>query len=47
MNQIKILLLVLVLLLIPVGIVGAQCSASYAVQRTVALGGGAVDSASF
>lgn len=47
MSRYKILLLALVLVLIPVGIVGAQSSANYAVQRSIALGGGVSDSANF
>lgn len=46
-NQRKLLLLFLVLLLISVGLVVAQSSTNYAAQRSVLLGGGSADSASY
>lgn len=45
--QRKLVLLVLVLLLISVGIVVAQSSANFIVQRFVVAGGGAADSANY
>ena len=47
MMQRKLLLFALVLLLIPVGMVAAQSSTNYAMQRFVVVGGGSADSASF
>ena len=45
--QRKLLLFALVLLLIPVGMVAAQSSTNYVMQRFVVVGGGSADSASF
>ena len=45
--QRKLVLLVLVLLLISVGIVVAQSSANFIVQRFVVAGGGSADSANY
>ena len=43
----KLLLLVLVLLLISVGLVAAQSSTNYVMQRFVMMSGGAADSANY
>jgi hypothetical protein len=47
MKKRKILLLVLALLLVSAGWVAAQSSANYNVRRTVLVGGGAANSASY
>ncbi|MGB3717733.1 MAG: hypothetical protein WA996_25200 [Candidatus Promineifilaceae bacterium] len=47
MMQRKLVLLVLVLLLISVGIVVAQSSTNYIVQRFVVTGGGSAESANY
>jgi hypothetical protein len=47
MMQRKLVLLVLVLLLITVGIVVAQSSANFIVQRFVVAGGGSAESANY
>jgi hypothetical protein len=47
MVQRKLLLLALVLLLLPVGMVAAQSSTSFEMQRFVTVGGGSADSANY
>ena len=47
MTQGKLVLLALVLLVLPVGMVAAQSSSSYVMQRFVMVGGSSAESASF